>query len=252
MKNIRLFDTETDYNDEKESIPTPSVTLVEEPRQVIYDPLKSEPNLVGKFADDSTEPNWYWYPNYDSTSSSPGISDRVVISVDPITKEFSKEYPTSMTRCEFTFSQTLLERLDKFPDTSSVTRMLGMFNRCASLTSVNLDSFNTSNVIDMNGMFFGCSNLTTLDLSNFDTSNVTSMNAMFSGCSKLENLNLRNFDASKLTDMSKLSQMFYECDSLTHITCKQAFKDWCWTNQDILELPTQMRDSGSGTWTIVD
>lgn len=38
MKNIRLFDTEANYNDEKESIPTPSVTLVEEPRQVIYEP----------------------------------------------------------------------------------------------------------------------------------------------------------------------------------------------------------------------
>lgn len=49
MKNIRLFDTETNYNDEKESIPTPSVTLVEEPRQVIYEPdteVVDAPDLI--------------------------------------------------------------------------------------------------------------------------------------------------------------------------------------------------------------
>nr|DAW84480.1 MAG TPA: hypothetical protein [Caudoviricetes sp.] len=39
MEHIRLFDTQINYDNEKESIPTPSVTLVEEPHQVIYEPI---------------------------------------------------------------------------------------------------------------------------------------------------------------------------------------------------------------------
>ncbi|MBD5235310.1 MAG: hypothetical protein HDS61_02690, partial [Barnesiella sp.] len=62
-----------------------------------------------------------------------------------------------------------------------------------------------------------------LDLSNFDTSSVTDMRYMFNGCSLLKN-----------------------------IRCTQAFKDWCINNQDIIDLPDQMREGGSGTWDIVD
>ena len=46
--------------------------------------------------------------------------------------------------------------------------------------------------------------------------------------------------------------MFGGCNKLNHITCKQAFKDWCITHQDAIELPTAMREGGTGTWTIVN
>ena len=134
-------------------------------------------------------------------------------------------------------------------DTSNVTSMSSMFYFCQTLTSLNVSNFDTSKVTNMGGMFSSCSSLTSLDLSNFDTSKVTSMSNMFSRCSSLTSLDLSNFDTSNVTTMDG---MFEGCSKLTHIKCKQAFKDWCWANQDAIQLPTAMRDGGGGTWEIVN
>ena len=54
----------------------------------------------------------------------------------------------------------------------NVTDMSYMFNKCSSLISLNLSSFNTNNVTDMSYMFKLCSSLISLDLSSFNTNNV--------------------------------------------------------------------------------
>ena len=134
-------------------------------------------------------------------------------------------------------------------NTSKVTKMNNMFYYCENLTSLDLRKFNTSNVTSMSSMFNRCSSLTSLDLSNFNTSNVTDIRWMFYICSSLTSLDLSNFEVSKV---NKMDNMFYRCDNLTHIKCKQAFKNWCIANQDEINLPTTMREGGSGIWEIVD
>ncbi len=99
-------------------------------------------------------------------------------------------------------------------NTSKVTDMESMFDRCSFLTSLNLNSFNTTNVSDMSYMFYNCSSLTRLDLSKFNTANVTNMEMMFSGCSSLTSLNLISFNTPKVTNMGG---MFYKCSSLTSL-----------------------------------
>ncbi len=99
-------------------------------------------------------------------------------------------------------------------DTSKVTDMHGMFNRCKALISLNLSSFNTSNVTDMGYMFYGCSKLTSLNISSFNTSNVTNISLMFQNCSSLTSLNLSNFNTSNVTNMGG---MFIGCSSLTSL-----------------------------------
>ena len=111
---------------------------------------------------------------------------------------------------------TILEQID-FGDgfnTSNVTNMIGMFEDCQSLTSLDLSSFNTSNVTNMGGMFYGCSSLTSLDLSSFNTSNVTNMYYMFFNCDNLTSLDLSSFNTSNVTDMR---YMFTACSSLTSL-----------------------------------
>ena len=132
-------------------------------------------------------------------------------------------------------------------DTSNVTNMASMFERCLEITTLDLSSFDTSNVTNMGGMF-SSSSIKYLDLSNFNTSNVTNMTRMFYGCGLVTSLDLSNFDTSNVTDMS---EMFRFSSKLMHIRCKQAFKDWCLTNQDTINLPEAMREGGSGTWEIV-
>ena len=104
-------------------------------------------------------------------------------------------------------------------NTSNVTNMVGMFQGCTSIVSLDLNSFNTANVTDMTSgntrsMFYGCSSLTNLYINNFNTKNVTAMGALFSGCSSLTNLDLSSFNTSNVTNMH---YMFEDCSSLTSL-----------------------------------
>ena len=133
-------------------------------------------------------------------------------------------------------------------NTANARDMVGMFQECSKLVSLDLSSFNTSNCTNFGGMFDNRSSLGSLDLSKFNTSNCINFGSMFDGCRSLGSLDLSNFDMSKATNYP---DMFYNCYKLTHIKCKQAFKDWCIKNQNIIKLPTAMREGGSGTWEIV-
>lgn len=139
----------------------------------------------------------------------------------------------------------------KFNNTKSMklVEVVYMFYECSSLTSLDLSSFDTSNITDASSLFSGCISLTSLDLSSFNTSNLQDASYLFESCMSLKTLDLSNFDMSKVTSYSG---MFLRCNSLTHIKCKQAFKDWCITNQDTIKLPDAMREGGSGTWEIVN
>ena len=121
------------------------------------------------------------------------------------------------------------------------------------ITKIDATHLDTFNLTSMGQMFANCSSLTSLDLSNFDTSKVTSMSQMFANCSSLTSLDLSNFDTSKMITIggTYIGGMFVGCSKLTHIKCKQVFKDWCWTNQGVITLPSAMREGGGGTWEIV-
>ena len=91
-------------------------------------------------------------------------------------------------------------------DTSNVTSMKEMFNRCYRLQKVPL--FNTSNVTSMDYMFFYCTSLQTVPL--FNTSNVTRMDYMFHYCTSLQTVPL--FNTSNVT---RMDNMFNNCASIT-------------------------------------
>ena len=126
-------------------------------------------------------------------------------------------------------------------NTSNVTDVEDMFNRCYSLTSLDVSNFDTGNVTNMGGMFIYCSGLTSLDVSNFDTGNVTSlgnfvahceqltlitglenfntsnvilMEEVFRNCTKLTSLDLSNWNTSNVTNMR---YMFSDCSNLTSL-----------------------------------
>ena len=116
---------------------------------------------------------------------------------------------------------TSISGLDKL-DTSNVTNMVGMFEECVKLISLDASSFNTSKVTNMQGMFSDCWALTSVgDLSRWNTSNVTNMKEMFySRCNNdgtqgsLVSLDLSGWDTSKVTDMSN---MFFAQEDLTSV-----------------------------------
>ena len=99
-------------------------------------------------------------------------------------------------------------------NTSNVTDMSYMFQKCEQLTNLNLSNFDTRNVTNMSRMFNSCTKLTSLDLSNFDTRNVKGMTWMFHNCRALTNLDLSNFNTSQITTMY---MMFSSCVALTSL-----------------------------------
>ena len=86
-----------------------------------------------------------------------------------------------------------------------------MFNKCSSLVSIDLSSFNATNATHMSDMFYYCSSLKSLELSSMNTINVLNMERMFYYCSSLESIDLSSFNATNVKDMNL---MFYNCSSL--------------------------------------
>ena len=226
MKYINTFKNHASYEEKLNGgvdISLPNVSYCEDIKDVHYNPYNTVEFYVGEitppqtvkiYTDSSTSVDvtvsegnkWYScvLPKDKGLFRISGNTvNKVVVKADIITTSGETIIPYSTVEAFF-----------KGSNTSMVTDMSYMFNRCSGLTSLDLSGFNTSNVTDMDSMFYMCSSLTSLDLSDFNTSNVTRMNKMFSYCSGLTSLGLSGLDTSKVTDMS---YMFDRCSGLTSL-----------------------------------
>ena len=94
-----------------------------------------EPNIVGEFCDDSTEEDWYWWPN----------NVKIAIPVDPATLKFSYYWPGKINSSAHLFSGGLdaadkytrevkLKRLERMPPVGYETYYLfSRLTRCEQL-----------------------------------------------------------------------------------------------------------------------
>lgn len=127
-------------------------------------------------------------------------------------------------------------------NTSAITDMSYMYRNLTQLRGINAD-FDTSAVTTFKYMFAGCKELTSLNLKRFTTTACTDTSVMFYNCTSLGTLDLRHFD---MTNVTSFTNMFLNCP-LSHITCTQAFKEWCYTNQSTLGIAHY----SNITWTII-
>ena len=172
-------------------------------------------NFQGKFRDDSTSDNW-WY--YDNTNTKTYMGDKV----DPETKRFNFDISTDGTLYRLFFNNNAIEEVNAVP-TEGVVKFTNMFNGCTSLNQLDCSSWDVSKATDFNSMFNNCTSLNQLDCSSWDVSNVTVFRNMFNNCT-----------------------------SLNYVRCKEQFKDWCFAHADDIGLPGQLRDGGTGVWDIID
>ena len=139
-----------------------------------------------------------------------------------------------------------------FYDTDEkITSLESSFLNQSAVTSVDLSNLDLTG-ISTSLMFQGSSNITSIKFNNTKSMKLTNVSSMFSGCISLVSLDLSPFDTSNISKPWFFNNVFENCTSLSTIKCKQTFKDWCITNQDIIKLPTAMREGGSGTWEIID
>ena len=138
-----------------------------------------------------------------------------------------------------------------FYDTEEkITSLDNAFYLVNEVTSVNLSNLDLTG-ISTTCMFEGASNITSIKFNNTKSMKPTTVGNMFKGCTSLVSLDLGSFDTSNISKPWFFRNVFENCTSLSTIKCTQTFKDWCITNQDIISLPTQMREGGSGTWEII-
>lgn len=101
-----------------------------------------------------------------------------------------------------------------------------LFSNCISLTSIDIHSWNiqtTSNIQrwNLSRMFFGCKSLTSLDVSGIDIID--------------NNVNMANTFIGFI-DLNNNETIYIECENLTHIKCKQSFKDYCIAHENSVGL----------------
>ncbi|MCO6542545.1 MAG: BspA family leucine-rich repeat surface protein [Lactobacillus sp.] len=77
-----------------------------------------------------------------------------------------------------------------------------------------LENLDTSQATDMSNMFYDNASLTQLDVSTFQTANVENFSEMFSLCSQLQTLNVSNFNTSKATNMLKMFDIMPQLQTL--------------------------------------
>ena len=88
---------------------------------------------------------------------------------------------SNLTSANYAFAWSGLEELDLSSwNVSSLGNMMGMFNECYELRSLNLSTWNPQgeNVLT-SGMFWGCESLEFLDISRFDLTNFSETIGMF-------------------------------------------------------------------------
>lgn len=108
------------------------------------------------------------------------------------------------------YSETSVDGLISYNDTSNVKNMNRMFYQCFNLTTI--PQLDTSNVTNMSSMFSYCSKLTTI--SQLDTSKVTNMTYMFSGCSRLTIIDITHMNITSSSDSDYFAS---NCHSLTKL-----------------------------------
>ena len=86
-------------------------------------------------------------------------------------------------------------------------------------TEVSFKGSNTSNVTSMRSMFEKCRVLTSLDLSGWDTSNVTDMYSMFKGCTSLTSIRMVGCEKPTIDKIkAKLTEDGISLDNVNFIT----------------------------------
>ena len=186
---------------------------------------------------------------YDSKNRLRGF--KVNITEEEVNKPITIKFEDGFSNLYNTFisdTHSGLKSIDINLDMSNITSMNRFIysNNVKNITINNLT--NTHKVTSLNKMF-QCAEVDSIDLSSFTTENVEDISYMFYLCVNLEHLDVSNFNMSKVTKMDNMLQF---ASKLMYIKCKQSFKDWCLTNQDVIKLPDTMREGGTGVWEIID
>jgi surface protein len=126
---------------------------------------------------------------------------------------------------------------------SSSIDMSGMFEKCYSLTDIDLTNFERKKIEKIQFMFFNCSNLTSIDTTKFDTSESTNFYSIFHGCTSLTSLNLTQMSTDNVTTMNSA---FNDCISLESLDLSN------WITSNVTSMTSMFYNCNSLKWVKLD
>lgn len=164
--------------------------------------------VTGKFTDDSTETDWYYYYKGNVNDAS-----KRAIEVNPQTKGFSIEIEKGFYGHLFCY--TKIEHIYNFPEAKDASDFTGLFNGCENLISVDMSNVKSTEVTSIFEMFSECNKVEVIDLSGWNLTKLTTVQDAFSECRQLHTLKLGHINFSNVT---RIPYMFFHCDKLLNVS----------------------------------
>lgn len=215
---------------------TPTKTIFKG-RKFVWGSAPDQHYMKGKFLDNTTEKDWWYYKQTDmeNPKNYSGLV-KVDISeyVNPDTKEFVVPFDPNYSYYNM-FGSCKLDKLIQIPVTPGVTNLSNLFY-FSSIEEVDTSYWNTCNVTDFNNGFSHNDLLKRVDLSSLNLKKCKDFNYMFNGCYELEDVNLTGVPLT-----GELRLMFYSCYKLKKVVGIQATDvinidqcfDGCWELQEV-------------------
>lgn len=125
--------------------------------------------VTGKFTDDSTESDWYYYYKGNVNDAS-----KRAIEVNPQTKEFCLEIEKGFYWDLFCCC-TKLEHIYNFPEAKDAHNFTSLYKGCESLISVDMSNVKSTEVTSIFEMFADCNNVQIIDLSGWNLTKLTTV-----------------------------------------------------------------------------
>lgn len=164
--------------------------------------------VTGKFTDDSTESDWYYYYEGNVNDAS-----KRAIEVNPQTKEFSLKIEDGFYWDLFCY--TKIEHIYNFPEAKDAGIFNGIFKGCQNLISVDMSNVKSTEVTSIFEMFSECNKVQIIDLSGWKLTNLTTVQDAFAECRQLHTLKLGHINFSNVT---RIPYMFFHCDKLSNVS----------------------------------
>lgn len=184
-------------------------------KRQVYVAFNADTHVLTFCNDDqySTRPGIKFYineeedPSWHETTINLGVN-RVVFE-----PSFADVRPTTLQNWFSRLDITEVEGIE-YLNTSQVTSMEYMFDRCSHLQHLDVSGFDVRNVKTMYGLFNNCSQLENVDVSSWNTDSLEIMQQVFYGCSAMTEIDLENWNTEKVTSAA---HMFNGCTNLTTI-----------------------------------
>ena len=94
-----------------------------------------------------------------------------------------------------------LESTDKLVWNNPLNSIICLFCGCSNITEIKFLNFDTSSIIHMGGLFQKCYSLTSVDVSNLSIKNVNFIRYIFNYWNSIKFINLSNFDTSSVIEI---------------------------------------------------